>query len=199
MTASRAEGHGAVTSRLLTVPNVLSLLRLGSVPVFLWLFLSGAERAAVVLYAAGAVSDFFDGFIARRWRQVSDFGRLLDPLSDRVFIVALTVALVAREAFPWPLAVGIVVRDVVLLSLWPLFERRHVGRIAVNFTGKTATALLLVGLTLMAVGETGWPWADRLHGIGLGFAVIGGILYWVAGAMYAREALRKLRGSRTQA
>ncbi len=195
MTTSPVDGGPAVSARLLTVPNVLSLLRLASVPVFLWLFASGAETAAVALYGVGALSDFFDGFIARRWHQTSELGRVLDPLADRVFIVALTVALVVRDAFPWWLAVGIVLRDLILLSLWPLFERRRVGRIAVNFTGKTATACLLVGLSWLAVGETDVAGAGYPAGVGLALAAAGALLYWAAGLMYAAEAVGKLRGT----
>jgi cardiolipin synthase (CMP-forming) len=153
-TITRA-GEGAVaTNRVLTLPNVLSLLRLATVPVFLYLFVTGREEAAVVLYALGALTDFFDGFIARRLDQVSEMGKLLDPLADRVFIIALALALVAQEALPLWLAAVIVVRDVVLLSMLPLLERRGSGRIAVNFIGKTATAFLLFGLTWLAISET---------------------------------------------
>lgn len=178
---------------MLTIPNVLSLLRLGTVPIFLWLFVSGAESAAVILYGIGAATDFFDGFIARRWGQISELGRLLDPLADRVFIVALAVALIARGALAWWLAAAIVLRDVVLLSLWPLFERRHVGRINVNFTGKTATASLLLGLTWLAVGETGWVAGRDLGVVGMAFTVAGAVLYWVAAGMYAAEAVARLK------
>jgi cardiolipin synthase (CMP-forming) len=165
--------------------------------VFLLLFVTGAESAAVILYAAGAATDFLDGFIARRWRQVSELGRILDPLADRVFIAALAVALVVRGTVPGWLALSIVGRDLVLLSLWPLFERRHVGRIAVNFTGKVATACLLFGLTVLAFGETEWSWAQGREGAGVTFVAAGAILYWIAGAHYAREAAGRLAGARS--
>ncbi len=197
MTTSPLEGGPSLSARLLTVPNVLSFLRLASVPVFLWLFISGDESAAVALYGVGALSDFFDGFIARRWHQESELGRVLDPLADRVSIVALTVALVVRDAFPWWLAVGIVLRDFILVSLWPLFERRRVGRIAVNLTGKTATALLLIGLAWLGVGETDLAGAGYPGGIGLALATAGAVLYWVAGLMYAAEAVGKLRSAQS--
>jgi cardiolipin synthase len=188
----RDAGRSAVD--WVTIPNALSLLRLASVPFFVGLFVAGAESAAVVLYGVGAITDFFDGYLARRWGQISEFGRLLDPLADRVFIVALAAALIARGALPWWLAAAIVLRDIILLSLWPLFERRRAGRIAVNFTGKTATALLLFGLLWLAVGETGWVASRDLRPLGLGSTIAGAALYWVAAVMYAREAVRRLRG-----
>ena len=179
--------------RIATLPNLLSIARLCSVPVFLWLFTSGREEAAVIVYGAGAWTDFFDGYIARRLDQVSALGQLLDPLADRVFIVALAVALVATDGLPLWLAIGIVARDVLLLSMWPLFERRSRVRIAVNFVGKTATACLLVGLTALAVSRTDWSVADAGEAIGLIFVIAGAVLYWVAAAMYAREAIQKLQ------
>ena len=177
----------------LTIPNVLSLLRLGSVPVFLWLFLTDRENAAVILYAAGAWTDFFDGLIARRFNQVSELGKLLDPLADRVFIVALAVALVARDVMPLALAIAIIGRDVLLLSIFPLLERRKVERIAVNFTGKTATAALLFGLTWLAFSQTTFADEVFVEVIGIGFVILGAVLYWVAAGMYAREAMRRLK------
>ncbi|MFP5298596.1 MAG: CDP-alcohol phosphatidyltransferase family protein [Actinomycetota bacterium] len=177
---------------LRTVPNVLSLLRLLSVPVFLWLFISGRDEAAVILYGIGAWSDFFDGWIARRFHQVSEIGKLLDPLADRVFIVALAVALVARETLPLALAIAIIARDVLVLSLFPALERRGVERIRVNFVGKTATASLLFGLSCLAWSETSFPLHAVADSVGLAFTLFGAILYWVAATIYARQAMQAL-------
>jgi cardiolipin synthase (CMP-forming) len=182
-----------VTNRVLTVPNVLSAIRLATVPVFLYLFVSGSEEAAVIVYGTAAWTDFFDGYIARRLGQESELGRLLDPLADRIFIVALALALVAVGALPWWLTTAIVARDVVLLSLWPLFERRGVGRIQVNFTGKTATASLLFGLTWLALSETDFGWASFSDEVGTLFVVGGAVLYYVSAWMYARDAYSRIK------
>jgi len=178
--------------RVLTIPNVLSLIRLASVPVFIWLFVTDRKEAAVILYAAGAWTDFFDGFIARRTGSISELGKLLDPLADRALIVALAVALVATDALSLWLAAVIVVRDILVLSLWPALDRRGVRRIPVNFVGKTATAALLTGLTLMAWSETTFPLASYFGDVGLVTTAIGAGLYWVAGFLYAREAWGRL-------
>ena len=180
------------TSRVLTIPNVLSGLRLATVPVFIWLFLSGREDAAVILYGVGATTDFFDGYIARHTGSVSELGKLLDPLADRVFIVALAVALVARGTMPWVLAVVIIARDALVLAVFPLLERRGVERLAVNFTGKSATAALLFGLTWLAVAETSLE-LSAARPIGLAFTILGAVLYWIATGMYAIEATRRFR------
>ena len=187
-----ASGPPATTA-ILTLPNVISLIRLASVPVFVWLFVSGREDAAVILYGVGASTDWLDGYIARRTGAVSELGKLLDPLADRIFIVALVVALVARDTLPLWLAVAIVARDVIVLSAFPLLDRRHLARIPVNFIGKSATAALLFGLTWLAVSETSLGIDDLARGIGMSFTIFGAILYWVAGVLYGREALKRVR------
>lgn len=192
MTEAGTPGTGR-DAGLWTIPNVLSFLRLGSVPVFVWLFVSGSEDAAVILYAVGAWTDFFDGVIARRFDQVSEIGKLLDPLADRIMIVALVVALVARDALPLWIAIAIVARDVLLLSVFPLLERRKVPRIAVNFTGKSATASLLFGLTSLAYGETTFPGSGAGDEIGGAFTVLGTVLYWAAAVLYALAARDRIR------
>jgi cardiolipin synthase (CMP-forming) len=184
---------GAPDRRLLTIPNVLSLLRLATVPVFVFLFVTDRTEAAVILYGAGAWTDFFDGYIARRTGSVTELGKLLDPLADRIFIVALAVALVAAEALPLWITIVIVGRDILILSLFPLLERRGIERIQVNFTGKTATACLLFGLTILAWSETTFPLNGIARPTGMILTVLGAALYWVAAGLYAREATVRLR------
>ena len=176
--------------RILTVPNLLSFLRLATVPVFVYLFVTDRRDAAVLLYGIAASTDFFDGYIARRTNSVTELGTLLDPLADRIFIAALAIALVITEVLsPW-LAAAVVGRDVVVLALYPFVQSAAVKRIRVNRVGKTATAALLFGLTSLAVGETSVSWASVAELPGFLAVVAGAVLYWVAGAMYAREAIR---------
>jgi len=185
------------TDGILTVPNVLSALRLASVPVFLFLFISGREEAAVILYGVGAFTDFLDGFIARRLGQISELGKVLDPMADRVFIVALAVALVVAGTLQWWLAALIVVRDLLMVGLFPLLQRSGLGRIPVNFAGKTATAFLLIGLTWLALARTDFWWAPD-DTVGLAIVLAGTVLYYVAVGLYAREAFRRLEHLRAQ-
>jgi cardiolipin synthase len=184
---------GTSATRVLTLPNTLSILRLATVPVFVWLFATGRADAAVILYAVGAWTDFFDGYIARRTNSVTELGKLLDPLADRVFIVALAVALVAADVLPLWLALAIVVRDALVLSLFPALERRGVPRIPVSFVGKCATASLLLGLTLLAWSETRFPLHEAGFELGFTVTLAGAALYWWSAFMYAREAARGLR------
>jgi cardiolipin synthase (CMP-forming) len=186
-----AETSQVGSRRLWTIPNVLSLLRLCAVPVFVWLFVTGREEAAVMVYAVGASSDFLDGYIARRMGSVTEVGKLLDPLADRIFIAALAVALVVSDALPVWLAVAVVARDILVLVAWPALESRGLARIPVNFTGKCATASLLFGLTLLAWSETSWPLRAGADDVGITFTIVGAALYWIAGALYVRVLVSK--------
>ena len=199
MNASAAKAPtGAPDRRVLTVPNALSLARLAAVPVFLWLFVSGREEAAVIVYGVGAGTDFLDGFIARRTGQITEIGKVLDPLSDRVFILALAIALVARGTLPSWLAIVLVTRDLIVLGAFPALERRGVPRIPVNFTGKTATALLLFGLTCLALSETTFAVGEAGEAIGMPAVTAGAILYWAAGVLYARAVVSKMRAGKNR-
>lgn len=178
------------TDAILTVPNAISLARLAAVPVFVWLFVTEREGPAVILYGAAAWTDFLDGYIARRTGAVSELGRLLDPLADRIFIIAIAIALVARGALGWWIAAAVIGRDVIVLGAFPLLEKRGVERLRVNFVGKTATFFLLLGLTLLAWSETTFPGTDPARVGGTLITVGGAVLYWVAGVLYGRAALR---------
>ena len=186
------------STAIMTVPNVISFARLATVPVFLWLWFAASKEVAVVVYAVGASTDFLDGYIARRTGAVSELGKLLDPLADRIFILALAIALVGDGTLPWPLALAVIGRDVAILSLYPLVQKRGVPKIAVNFVGKSATAALFFGLTWLALSQTDLVGADIGREVGIAFVVLGAVLYWVAGAMYARLALTGLSGGKEQ-
>jgi cardiolipin synthase (CMP-forming) len=179
--------------RWLTVPNVLSGLRLATVPVFVGLFIAGQTNLAVIIYACAAWTDFFDGFIARRLGQVSALGKLLDPLADRVFILALAVMLVVHGTLVWWLAAIIIGRDLLVLAIYPMIGRRGLGTIPVNFMGKAATATLLMGLTWLAISATTVSWHRGAHSIGFVLVVVGAGLYWVATFLYGREVVARLR------
>jgi cardiolipin synthase len=191
--STSSAARAAPVPRRLNVPNFLSALRLATTPVFIALFVAGAENAAVLVFGAAAVTDFFDGYVARRTGSVTELGKLLDPLSDRVLITALAIALVARSALPWWLAAAVIGRDVLVLSLFPYFDRLGVARIPVNFTGKLATSCLLFGLPCLAWSETTFPLRGIADELGLVFTIAGALFYWAAGVLYAREIKAQLR------
>lgn len=179
------------TARIWTVPNILSLARLLGIPVFLWLVLveQADVWAFVVLVIAGA-SDWFDGYLARRLNQQSDLGEILDPLVDRLYILATLIGLALRDVIGWWLVALLVGRDLVLLALLPILRRS--GRIAlpVTFVGKAGTFALLWGFPLLLLGSLPGTWGTVITAFGWGFALWGTYLYWWAGVRYAQQILR---------
>jgi cardiolipin synthase len=176
------------TDRVLTVPNLLSGLRLLGVPVFLWLVLgSHADGWAVVLLMVSGITDWLDGKLARAFNQISALGALLDPLADRLYILATLFGLGVRGIIPWALVAALVVRDLLLAATLPIL-RRH-GRVAlpVHYLGKAATFCLLYAFPLLLLGD-GHSWAaDAAAVTGWAFALWGVGLYWWAGLLYLVE------------
>jgi len=185
------------TTRVLTVPNLLSLLRIAGVPVFLWLALGPkADGWALVVLMLSGVSDYFDGKIARRWGQISPLGRLLDPAADRLYIVAVVVALALRDIVPVWLAVLLLSRDVFLALFYPALRRRGYGPLPVNFLGKAATFNLLYAFPLLLLGDGTGAIATLAEVFGWAFAVWGTCLYWWAGFLYVVQVRQLLRAER---
>lgn len=176
----------ALSERVWTVPNLLSLLRLLGVPLFLWLALGPhADGWALAVLAFAGISDYADGKIARRFNQSSRLGALLDPAADRLYILATLIALTVRDIVPIWLAVVIPARDVLLAFTLPSLRRHGYGPLPVHFLGKAATLCLLYAFPLLllahhhgGVGPVARPfaWAFTVWGVGL---------YWWAGWLYA--------------
>ena len=127
-TPDRAE----VSSRVLTVPNILSFFRLLMVPVFLYLILTGYDLLALVVLVVSTATDFFDGLIARRFGQISRLGQLLDPAADRLFIFVTLVGLAVRGILPWWLVAAIIGRDALLLLLGVVLANVGYGPLPVH-------------------------------------------------------------------
>ncbi|SEC59786.1 CDP-diacylglycerol--glycerol-3-phosphate 3-phosphatidyltransferase [Paramicrobacterium humi] len=179
-----------VSDRILTIPNVLSFVRLALVPVFLVLLVEGQDVLALVVLAVSGITDFLDGFLARRLDQVTRLGQLLDPAADRLYIFAALLGLGWRELIPFWLVVVIIARDVMLLALAVLLARHGGTALPVVKTGKAATAALFIGLPVLMLGSA-VPSAGFLAlPIGLGFSLLGALLYWVAGIIYIVQTRR---------
>lgn len=184
------------TDRILTVPNVLSVVRLLGVPLFLWLVLvREADGWAVVVLAVSGVTDYLDGKLARRWHQVSRLGQLLDPLADRLYILSTIVALTLREIIPLWFAASLVARDVFLLLLVPALRRRGLSALPVHFLGKAATFCLLCALPLLLLGDGDSTIALLARVFGWAFGIWGLVLYWWAGILYAMQVRRLLKAA----
>jgi cardiolipin synthase len=175
-----------------TIPNVISLVRLAGVPLFLWLVI-GPEAdvwALVVLMIAG-FSDWLDGYLARRLDQMSKLGEILDPVADRLYILAAVIGLLYRDIIPWWVAVVLVSRDLFLWCLVPFLRTRGYSALPVHYLGKTATAALLYAFPFLFLGDNEGTLATVARVCGWAFAIWGICLYWWAGLLYAWQ-VRKL-------
>jgi cardiolipin synthase len=187
------QDQGTQAGRVLTVPNLLSILRLCLLPVFLWLLL-GPEKdglAAAVLMFMG-VSDFLDGYLARKLDQTSKLGTVLDPVADRLYILATVVGLGLREIIPLWLVVLLPARDLFLWVLVPFLRTRGYTALPVHFLGKAATAALLYAFPLLLLGDGDGGFALVCRVFGWAFAIWGAGMYWWAGLLYAYQVQRLL-------
>lgn len=188
------------TGRVLTVPNLISLGRLAGVPIFLYLLLvADAPVAAVVVLMVGGTSDWVDGYVARRLGQVSRVGELLDPLVDRLYILATLVALTAQDVVPWPFTVALLARDVVLGGCLLVLRRHGFGPPPVHYLGKTATFVLLGAFPLLLLAASVPAAAPVAGAAGWALAWWGIGLYWAAGVLYLIQATTLLRAARRPA
>jgi cardiolipin synthase len=189
---STVDEESTGSDRVLTVPNALSVLRLAGVPLFLWLVLVPEEDgwALVVLMLAG-VTDFLDGWLARKLDQQSVLGQILDPVADRLYILAVVVGLALREIIPWWLALSLPLRDLLLWALVPLLRTRGYSALPVHFLGKAATFNLLYAFPLLLLGDGEGVLPTLAQVFGWAFTLWGIGLYWWAGILYAWQ-VRKL-------
>ena len=176
----------AVPASLQQLPNALTLLRLALIPVFVALVLGaddGYSWPAAIVFATAGATDQIDGFLARRWRVESAFGKIADPLADRLMIDAAVILLWHAGRLPW-LALAIPARDVVLMAGYPLLAGRGYD-FEVNVAGKAATWLLYASLGFTMVTRDGTDWPLWLFWIGFALAAL-------AAAQYALKARREV-------
>jgi cardiolipin synthase len=186
---------------IFTVPNLITALRLLGIPVFLYLLLGveGGEQdvAALVVLAVGGSTDWLDGWVARRIGQVSRIGELLDPVVDRLYILATLVGFTAREIVPWPFTAALLARELVLLAALAVLRRAGYGPLPVHYLGKTATAFLLVAFPMLLLATAVPATAAWASPTGWALGWWGLVLYWVAGLLYLAQTAQLLRAPAT--
>ncbi|MEN8040580.1 MAG: CDP-alcohol phosphatidyltransferase family protein [Actinomycetota bacterium] len=167
-------------SRVFNVPNTISFIRLALIPVFVWLVLGPQEYgwAGVLLGVIGA-TDWMDGFLARRLDQVTELGKFLDPLADRIAVVVAVVVGLYVDVLPLWFGVALIAREIVIGIGAAYGWSRGVTKLDVRFLGKTATLALYVAVTAFYIGvgfDADWAiWLAYLSGVpGLV------MYYWVA-------------------
>ncbi len=184
--------------RVLTVPNLLSVARLAGVPLFLWLMLGPrADGAAVLVLMASGITDWLDGKTARWLDQYSRLGELLDPVADRLYILATLAAFLIRGIVSWWVVAMLIGRDLVLTACVPLLRRRGYGPLPVLYVGKAATFNLLSAFPLLLLVRGNISLAPWLFGpvqaFAYAFAVWGGALYLWSGVVYLVQFGRAMR------
>jgi cardiolipin synthase len=188
-------------SRVLTIPNLISLARLLCVPVFLWMLWEPhpARRGAAVLLAVLGATDWVDGWIARHFDQGSELGKILDPTADRVLLVAAVVALL-REG----LATGVEVilwivlaREVLIAVATVVLALAGARRIDVVWAGKAGTLALMIALPMFLIADAARSVRSSFEVLGWGFAIGGIVLGYFAAAKYVPAARAALREGRT--
>jgi cardiolipin synthase len=183
--------------RVLTIPNVLSVIRLILVPVFLYLLLvRHAYGPSVAILMFGGVSDWADGKIARLVaNQSSRLGELLDPLVDRVYMVTVPVGLALAGVVPWWVVAILLGRDAVLAATLPVLRSRGITALPVSYVGKAATFSLMVGFPLVLLGQWDALWSKVIGACGWGFVIWGIGMYLWAAVLYliqVRLVVRRL-------
>ena len=179
-------------AKVWTLPNLLSMVRLAGVPVFLWLVLGPEwDGLALILLMVSGITDWLDGYLARKLDQRSTLGEILDPVADRLYILAVVVGLALREIIPWWVALLLPLRDALLWCLVPFLRTRGYSALPVHFLGKAATANLLYAFPLLLLGDGEGTVAQLAEVFGWAFAFWGIGLYWWAGVLYAWQ-VRKL-------
>ena len=184
------------TDRVWTVPNVLSLLRLAGIPLMVWLILGPqADWLAVLVLALGGFTDWLDGYLARRWHQTSRLGQMLDPIADRLYIIAVLLSLAVRAIIPWWLVVVLLARELMIGLLVPALKTRGYSSLPVHFLGKAGTFCLLYAFPLVLLGNGDGELALVARVIGWAFACWGTGLYWWAGFLYLNQTITLLRST----
>ena len=179
-----------------TVPNLLSFLRLALIPLFLWLILRHQGTWAVLLLIFSGFTDYLDGYIARKYNQVTRLGKLIDPAADRLYIFTTLIGLVATGVIPFWLAAVVVARDVMLLIVYPILATHGYGPLPVHYLGKAGTFALLYAFPLLLLANL-FPGANFvILPVAWAFALWGAGLYWWAGFIYVKQAKELVFGVR---
>jgi cardiolipin synthase len=190
-------GTSPVSGRVLTAANLISFARLLGVPLFLFLlFGTGATGAAVAVLAIGGTTDWVDGWVARRFGQVSRVGELLDPLVDRLYIAATVVAFTVEDVLPLAFTAALIARELVLLVCLAVLRRHGFGPPPVHYLGKTATFVLLAAFPVLLLAHVSAAAQPLAHPLGWGLAWWGIGLYWLAAVLYVGQVAGLVRAAR---
>ncbi|MGB7449874.1 MAG: CDP-alcohol phosphatidyltransferase family protein [Ornithinimicrobium sp.] len=197
---SSQEGVQPGSERLdwVTVPNLISAIRLVGVPVFFWLLLIEADLWAVLVLMISGLSDYFDGKIARKYNLTSKAGGYLDAIADRLYIASTVLGFGLREIIPWWFVLILVARDAFAVGMYPVARSYRLPPPPVHFVGKAATFNLLYAFPILLLAEQGGLVQAIALPIGWAFIWWGTGLYWIAVVIYAVQVTDMVRQRRRQ-
>lgn len=177
----------------MNLPNALTLLRMIMIPVFAWAYFSIGPKWALLIFLVASFTDYLDGYLARKLNQVTNFGKLFDPLADKLMLLTALFCLARTEYIPWwVLAVMIIKELVMVVGSMFMLGKEHVV-VQANMFGKTATVLFIAAVALI------FPWHESavIHQIGTVVLYIALASSIVALCAYATGILKDLRGKKT--
>lgn len=185
-----------IHDRVLTVPNLITFVRIGLTPVFFVLLMQERWLAATILFVLVAGTDFVDGRLARRWNQVTRLGTMLDPVADRLLILAAAIAVVLQGVMPLWL-IGLIVLREVLVALWTVYLKGRGIQLEVAYVGKWAATLVFTSVPgfILAAALDGAGYtaaADAIWWLALVIGVAGVVCGFVANWGYFVAGRRRL-------
>ena len=166
------------------------MARIVLIVIFGWLMVAGHDLWAIGVLVVAGVSDFLDGYLARRWNQVTKLGSILDPTADRMLTIVVVLALAIRGIIPWWLLGILFARDLVMGVALLYAKRRAVSVPEVTFVGKAATFALYFFLPLAFLAFDRW---DTVHLVAIVGATLTAVLYWISGVMYVADISKRSR------
>jgi cardiolipin synthase len=181
-----------VSNRILTIPNIVSFVRLAAIPVFWWLLLGRDDvAAATILFALIATTDWIDGFLARKLNQVTKLGKSLDPIADRLMIFSALVAGLIADIVPPVIGITLIVREVYMALVTVFLMARGKGTLEVRYLGKIATFGVYSSIGWFYMAEIPFlEWLTRPLAWIAG--IVGLALYWITAFQYTGDARRAM-------
>ncbi|MGB8197020.1 MAG: CDP-diacylglycerol--glycerol-3-phosphate 3-phosphatidyltransferase [Acidimicrobiales bacterium] len=185
-----------------TWPNVITIIRLALLPLFFYLLFATNHRAiAAWLLATLGATDWIDGFVARRFHQVSNVGKILDPVADRVLVISGLLAVAAAGGVPWWFASATLTRELIVSILTVVLAALGAARIDVLWWGKVSTFALMTTFPLFLLTTNPHhaplqPWQHDARDACWVIGIMGLTLSWIVLAGYVKPALRALRTGR---
>ncbi|MBQ1273298.1 MAG: CDP-alcohol phosphatidyltransferase family protein [Aeriscardovia sp.] len=185
-----------VSRHIWTVPNFISFLRIASIPVIAWLIASNHLLWSLLLMALSGISDGVDGYVARRFDQVSVLGQILDPIADRLLIICSCIALAVAQLLPWWILIVICCRDFVIGIEVLILANKGYGPLPVHFVGKVGTFVILVAIPCLIISHVIPPVSLAplsFYCFGMASCYWGIGLYWMAGIVYIAQGISLMK------